>query len=76
MQRSADLDDLDILEVVDTEIMNQEKEDEEDGLAPAPYYVPQNRSLCYKVRVTVFPVTVVLRKLVFTPSQTSHLSFL
>lgn len=60
MQRSADLDDLDVLEVVDTDIMNQEKEEEEDGLAP-PYYVPQNRSLSrlskmdtYKVRVTVF----------------------
>lgn len=57
MQRSADLDDLDVMEVVDTEMMNQEKEDEECGLAPAPYYVPQNRTLSrlskmdtYKVR--------------------------
>uniref|UniRef100_A0A674NXZ7 Receptor protein-tyrosine kinase n=1 Tax=Takifugu rubripes TaxID=31033 RepID=A0A674NXZ7_TAKRU len=48
VQRSADVldaDDLDVLEVVDTEMMNQEKEDEECGLAPAPYYVPQNRTL-------------------------------
>lgn len=45
MQRSADLDDLDLLEVGDAEMVNQEKEDDEDGLAPASYYVPQNRSL-------------------------------
>lgn len=56
MERSADLDDLDVLEAVDTEMMNQEKKDEEYGLAPAPYYVP-NRTLSrlskmdtYKVR--------------------------
>lgn len=40
MQRSADLDDLD-LDVVET--VNQVKEDDEDGLAPASYYLPQNR---------------------------------
>lgn len=57
MQRSADLDDLDLLEVLDTEMVNQEKEDDED----APDYVPQNRSLsrlskmdAYRVRAIVF----------------------
>lgn len=48
---------------------NQEKEDEEDGLGQAPYYVPQSRSLSrlskmdsYRVRFLAFPVCVVLRK--------------
>lgn len=61
MQRSADLDDLDLLEVVDPEMVNQDKEDGEDGLAPALYCVPQNRSHsrlskteAYRVRTILF----------------------
>uniref|UniRef100_H3DAT2 Receptor protein-tyrosine kinase n=1 Tax=Tetraodon nigroviridis TaxID=99883 RepID=H3DAT2_TETNG len=39
---APDLDDLDFNEGVDAEMVNEVKEDEEDGLVPAPYYVPQS----------------------------------
>lgn len=77
MQRSADLDDLDLLEVLDTEVVNQEKEDDED----APDYVPQNRSLSrlskmdtYRVRATVFlSIWCPENGFSVTSSQFSHL---
>ncbi|XP_056885353.1 receptor tyrosine-protein kinase erbB-3a isoform X1 [Takifugu flavidus] len=61
VQRSADVldaDDLDVLEVVDTEMMNREKEDEECGLAPAPYYVPQNRTLSRLSKMDTYKVVL------------------
>lgn len=82
MQRSADLDDLDLLEVADTEMANQDKDDEEDGLAPALYYMPQNKSLSclskmdsYRVRAIVF-LSILCPENGFslTSSQFSHLS--
>lgn len=82
MQQSAELDDLDLLEVVDTEMVNQEKEDDEDGLAPAPYYVPQNRSLSRLSKMDTYRVRAILFLSILCPengfsvtsSQFSHLS--
>lgn len=68
MQRSADLDDLD-LDVVDTEVVNQEKEDDEDGLAPASYYLPQNRRPSRLSRMDSYRVRNILFLSILCPEK-------
>lgn len=44
---------------MDTDLANQEKEDEEDGLGSAPYYVPQSRSLSRLSKLDTYRVSFV-----------------
>lgn len=66
MQQSADLDDLD-LDVV--EMVNQGKEDDEDGLTPASYYLPQNRRDSRLSKMDSYKVRNILFLLILCPEK-------